>query len=61
MTDVWLMTIEDLVLAVFIIRKQADMLNAARKQATLDASRVGARTRGRPSGSGRNGCCRCNT
>ena len=39
-TDVWLMTIEDMVLAVFIIRKQADMLNAARKQATLDASRV---------------------
>ena len=45
-TDVWLMAVEDMVLAVFVIRKQADMLNAARKQATLDASRVGARARG---------------
>jgi PAS domain S-box-containing protein len=39
-TNVWLMVTEDLVLAVFVIRKQADMLNAARKQATLDASRA---------------------
>ena len=34
------MAIEDLVLAVFVIRKQTDMLSSARKQATLDASRV---------------------
>src|SRR5262245_20596293 len=38
--DVWLMMIEDMVLVVFIMRKQTDMLNAARKQATLDASRT---------------------
>src|SRR5204863_4080457 len=38
--DAWLMGIEDVVLALFVIRKQADMLGAARKQATLDASRV---------------------
>ena len=37
---IWVMTIEDLVLAVFVIRKQNDMLSSARKQATLDASRV---------------------
>jgi PAS domain S-box-containing protein len=39
-TDVWFMTVEDMVLAMFIIRKQGDMLRDARKQATLDASRV---------------------
>jgi len=39
-TDVWLLTVEDMVLALFIIRKQGDMLRDARKQATLDASRV---------------------
>jgi PAS domain S-box-containing protein len=38
--DVWMMTIEDLVLALFIIRKQGDMLVAARRQATIDASRA---------------------
>ena len=38
--DVWLMAVEDIVLALFIIRKQGDMLRDARKQATLDASRV---------------------
>jgi PAS domain S-box-containing protein len=38
--DVWLMTVEDIVLVLFVIRKQADMLGAARKQATIDGSRV---------------------
>ncbi|HXT99632.1 MAG TPA: ATP-binding protein [Polyangia bacterium] len=38
--DVGLMLVEDVILALFIIRKQADMLRDARKQATLDASRV---------------------
>jgi hypothetical protein len=38
--DVWWMSIEDLVLALFVIRKQGDMLRDARKQATLDASRM---------------------
>ncbi|HMF43186.1 MAG TPA: ATP-binding protein [Polyangia bacterium] len=37
---IWLMTIEDLVLAFFIVRKQTDMLTAARRQATIDASRT---------------------
>ena len=38
--DVWMMGIEDVVLVLFVIRKQADMLGAARKQATIDASRA---------------------
>ena len=38
--DMWLMSVEDIVLALFIIRKQGDMLRDARKQATLDASRL---------------------
>src|SRR5262249_12451673 len=38
--DVSLMTVEDLALAFFVIRKQAGMLNAARRQATIDASRA---------------------
>src|SRR6185436_151021 len=38
--DVWWIVIEDLVLALFVIRKQGDMLRDARKQATLDASRI---------------------
>ena len=38
--DVGLMTVEDVVLAFFVIRKQREMLRDARKQATLDASRV---------------------
>src|SRR5262249_9518654 len=35
---VWLMTVEDLVLALFVIRKQADMLSAARRPAPLRAT-----------------------
>jgi len=39
-TNVWMITVLDLALAFFILRKQADMLSGARRQATIDGGRA---------------------